>query len=85
MLKTWKGLEKHQITTFTMLRSLFFLAILTLATAFHLSPTFRPSISLNAQVKLTNSAGKAVIVAEGSPLKAACSKLGIKPKYSCKK
>ena len=38
-----------------------------------------------AKVKLVNAAGKSTMAAPGSKLSAACGKLGIKPKYSCKK
>ena len=29
--------------------------------------------------------GKKVDIKEGTPMKAACAKLGVKPKYSCKR
>lgn len=34
---------------------------------------------------LTAPNGKKVDIKEGTPLKAACAKLGVKPKYSCKR
>ena len=39
---------------------------------------------INGKVKLTYN-GKEAMVAEGSKMSAACSKLGYKPKFSCKK
>mmetsp|Transcript_6365 Transcript_6365/g.15844 ORF Transcript_6365/g.15844 Transcript_6365/m.15844 type:complete len:117 (+) Transcript_6365:243-593(+) len=41
------------------------------------------SSSLHMTVLTAN--GKKVDVKEGTPMKAACAKLGVKPKYSCKK
>ena len=34
---------------------------------------------------LTSASGKKIDIKEGTPLKAACAKLGVKPKYSCQK
>jgi len=42
------------------------------------------SSSLHMTV-LTSASGKKIDVKEGTPLKAACAKLGVKPKYSCQK
>ncbi|KAL9181766.1 hypothetical protein ACHAXT_012109 [Thalassiosira profunda] len=44
----------------------------------------RTSSSLRMTV-LASASGKKIDVREGTPLKAACAKLGVKPKYSCKK
>ena len=44
----------------------------------------RTSSSLYGKVKLVYG-NKSAMVAEGSKMSAACSKLGYKPKYSCKK
>mmetsp|Transcript_6848 Transcript_6848/g.10296 ORF Transcript_6848/g.10296 Transcript_6848/m.10296 type:complete len:118 (-) Transcript_6848:409-762(-) len=46
--------------------------------------TLRKSSSLHMTV-LTSTSGKKVDVKEGTPMKAACAKLGVKPKYSCKR
>ena len=46
--------------------------------------TFRRASTELGMTKL-NYNGKIVEFKEGSPLKGACAKLGIKPKYSCKK
>mmetsp|Transcript_12407 Transcript_12407/g.26397 ORF Transcript_12407/g.26397 Transcript_12407/m.26397 type:complete len:112 (+) Transcript_12407:132-467(+) len=43
----------------------------------------RKSSSLHMTVLTAN--GKKIDAKEGSPLKAACAKLGVKPKYSCKR
>ncbi|KAL3791347.1 hypothetical protein ACHAWO_004971 [Cyclotella atomus] len=43
----------------------------------------RTSTSLH--MTLLTAGGKKVEVPAGSPLKAACAKLGVKPKYSCNK
>lgn len=48
------------------------------------SSPLRKSSSLHMTV-LTAANGKKVDVKEGSSLKAACNKLGVKPKYSCQK
>ena len=70
-----------------MLRLLVLALLLSLSSSFFVpsAPFALPSSSLSASVKLVNSAGKSCNVAEGSKMSAACSKLGIKPKYSCKK
>ena len=60
-------------------------AIAVCANAFMVSPpagVARPSSELN--VLLTHKGKKGNFKA-GSPLKNVCGKLGIKPKYSCKK
>eukprot|EP00584_Thalassiosira_punctigera_P007017 CAMPEP_0172531734 /NCGR_PEP_ID=MMETSP1067-20121228/5008_1 /TAXON_ID=265564 ORGANISM="Thalassiosira punctigera, Strain Tpunct2005C2" /NCGR_SAMPLE_ID=MMETSP1067 /ASSEMBLY_ACC=CAM_ASM_000444 /LENGTH=115 /DNA_ID=CAMNT_0013316137 /DNA_START=134 /DNA_END=481 /DNA_ORIENTATION=+ len=46
--------------------------------------TLRRSGSLRMTV-LTSASGKKVDVKEGTPLKNAVAKLGVKPKYSCKR
>ena len=46
--------------------------------------TARRATSLN-QTVLSNSAGKKVTAKEGSPMKNVVGKLGVKPRYSCKK
>ena len=43
----------------------------------------RVQSSLHMTVLTAN--GKKIDIREGTPLKAACAKLGVKPKYSCKK
>ena len=59
--------------------------ILPLASGFAFIPSPQPpTTSLHAKVKLVNGA-KSFMAAPGSKMSAACSKLGIKPKYSCKK
>ncbi|KAL7537713.1 hypothetical protein ACHAXR_010408 [Thalassiosira sp. AJA248-18] len=47
------------------------------------SSALRKSSSLHMTVLTAN--GKKIDIKEGTPLKAACAKLGVKPKYSCKK
>ena len=54
------------------------------ANAFVASNNGRRSSSLHMTV-LTSTAGKKIDVKEGTPLKAACAKLGVKPKFSCKR
>lgn len=46
--------------------------------------TYRASTELFGQVKLTHN-GRSGQFGEGSPLKNACAKLGVKPKFSCRK
>lgn len=41
--------------------------------------------STNLQMTLLSYQGKKVEVKEGTPLSQACVKLGLKPKYDCKK
>ena len=41
--------------------------------------------SSQLQMTILAANGKKVDFKEGSPLKNACAKLGVKPKYSCKK
>lgn len=48
-------------------------------------PVFSTSATQLQMTVLSNAAGKKVDVKEGTPLKNAVSKLGVKPKYSCKK
>lgn len=52
--------------------------------AFLSSPTFSRSSTELGMTKLSHN-GKAFEFREGSPLKSACAKLGVKPRYSCKK
>lgn len=68
------------------------LLILVISLLLSLTSSFQPTITLKqrpstrtfGKVKLTYN-GKQAMVAEGSKMSAACSKLGYKPKYSCKK
>mmetsp|Transcript_13417 Transcript_13417/g.29137 ORF Transcript_13417/g.29137 Transcript_13417/m.29137 type:complete len:112 (-) Transcript_13417:254-589(-) len=46
--------------------------------------SMRTSSSLHMTV-LTAANGKKIDIKEGTPMKAACAKLGVKPKYSCKR
>lgn len=39
----------------------------------------------NKSTVLTSASGKKIDIKEGTPLKAACAKLGVKPKYSCQR
>mmetsp|Transcript_62928 Transcript_62928/g.185860 ORF Transcript_62928/g.185860 Transcript_62928/m.185860 type:complete len:116 (-) Transcript_62928:296-643(-) len=48
------------------------------------SPAFSRSSTELGMTKLSYN-GKAFDFREGSPLKSACAKLGVKPRYSCKK
>jgi hypothetical protein len=41
--------------------------------------------SSQLQMTILSAGGKKADFKEGSPLKNACAKLGVKPKYSCKK
>ena len=41
--------------------------------------------SSQLQMTILTANGKKVDLKEGTPLKNACAKLGVKPKYSCKK
>jgi hypothetical protein len=46
---------------------------------------FLSRTSANLQMTLLSYQGKKVEVKEGTPLSQACVKLGLKPKYDCKK
>ena len=45
----------------------------------------RSSSSCPLRMTVLTSNGKKVDIPEGTPLKTACEKLGVKPKYSCKR
>eukprot|EP00518_Triparma_eleuthera_P002701 CAMPEP_0182457522 /NCGR_PEP_ID=MMETSP1319-20130603/3081_1 /TAXON_ID=172717 /ORGANISM="Bolidomonas pacifica, Strain RCC208" /LENGTH=109 /DNA_ID=CAMNT_0024656013 /DNA_START=386 /DNA_END=715 /DNA_ORIENTATION=- len=61
----------------------FLLLLLLLTVSLCPSTSFAPVFM--AKVKLVSSTGKSTLATPGSKLSQACSKLGIKPKYSCKK
>uniref|UniRef100_A0A7S2SLY0 2Fe-2S ferredoxin-type domain-containing protein n=1 Tax=Eucampia antarctica TaxID=49252 RepID=A0A7S2SLY0_9STRA len=62
-----------------------FACVLSVGTAFFVNdPTFARSATQLQMTKLTYN-GKAIEFKEGSPMKSACAKLGMKPRYSCKK
>ena len=68
--------------------TLFFIAMLAAANAFTVSTPFttsRLSKSTGLQMTILTYGAKKQDFKAGSPLKSACAKLGVKPKYSCKK
>jgi hypothetical protein len=59
--------------------------LFTSAVAFVPSNNAAVRTTSSLQMTLLTAGGKKVEVPAGSPLKAACAKLGVKPKYSCNK
>ena len=74
------------MTNFTAIASLLLILAIATSNAFTVSTPFAASRASSElqMVKLTYGAKQADFKA-GSPLKNACAKLGVKPKYSCKK
>jgi hypothetical protein len=67
---------------------LVFAVTLMTASAFTVSSTsYHHRAAKNTQLQMTvlTYKGKKMDFAAGSPLSSACAKLGVKPKYSCKK
>mmetsp|Transcript_22677 Transcript_22677/g.27811 ORF Transcript_22677/g.27811 Transcript_22677/m.27811 type:complete len:110 (-) Transcript_22677:321-650(-) len=64
---------------------LLLVAIATCSNAFVVSPSKPFRSTTNLQMTILNYKGKKIDFKAGSPLKNACAKLGVKPKYSCKK
>ena len=64
--------------------SLFLIIAVAASSAFTVSA---PSVRSSTELKMTilTYGGKKMDFKAGSPLKAACAKLGVKPKYSCAK
>jgi hypothetical protein len=60
-------------------------ALFTTTVAFVPSNNAPVSRNTNLHMTLLTAGGKKVDVPAGSSLKAACAKLGVKPKYSCQK
>ena len=61
------------------------LCVFTTTMAFMPSNAAAGRTSSSLHMTVLSSGGKKIDVPAGSPLKAACAKLGVKPKYSCKK
>jgi hypothetical protein len=74
------------MTKFTSIAALFLIAVIAVSNAFTVSTPFAASRSTTElqMTKLSYGSKKQDFKA-GSPLKNACARLGVKPKYSCKK
>ena len=64
--------------------SIFLCAIIGSTNAF-LASNNNPRVQSSLHMTVLTANGKKVDIKEGTPMKAACAKLGVKPKYSCKR
>mmetsp|Transcript_1102 Transcript_1102/g.1648 ORF Transcript_1102/g.1648 Transcript_1102/m.1648 type:complete len:113 (+) Transcript_1102:395-733(+) len=69
----------------SIISSLLLLVVITTTDAFTVSTPFAVRSSSELQMTVLTYNGKKQNFKPGTPLKAACAKLGVKPKYSCKK
>lgn len=62
-----------------------FLCAITGSTNAFLASNNNPRVQSSLHMTVLTANGKKVDIKEGTPMKAACAKLGVKPKYSCKR
>lgn len=74
------------MTQFTTLLAVFAVTLMY-ASAFTVSSSYHLRTAKHSQLQMTvlTYNGKKMDFPAGSPLSSACAKLGVKPKYSCKK